>query len=102
MPIKVNPSETEQQFIGRCMSEESSSFPDESQRYAVCIGYWENRNMKRTTQERVLNKINGIPLNPTKEEEMEAPCTKGYRQYGMKIKNGKLVPDCRGPIPGVD
>ena len=23
------------------------------------------------------------------------PCWKGYKQHGMKKKNGKLVPDCR-------
>lgn len=26
--------------------------------------------------------------------DLEAPCQAGYRQYGMKTKNGKLVPNC--------
>lgn len=26
--------------------------------------------------------------------DLEAPCQAGYRQYGMKMKNGKLVPNC--------
>ena len=47
MPIKVNPSETHDDFIGRCMSEESSSFPDESQRYAVCESYWKEDKMSK-------------------------------------------------------
>ena len=50
MPIKVNPSETQDEFIGRCMSEEASSFPDEQQRYAVCIGYWQEERMSRVKE----------------------------------------------------
>jgi len=26
--------------------------------------------------------------------DLEAPCYDGYRQYGMKMKNGRLVPNC--------
>ncbi len=26
--------------------------------------------------------------------DLKAPCTAGYEQYGMKTKNGKLVPNC--------
>jgi hypothetical protein len=26
--------------------------------------------------------------------DLKAPCTDGYEQYGMKMKNGKLVPNC--------
>lgn len=50
MPIKVNPSETHDDFISRCMSEESTSFPDESQRYAVCESYWKEERMSRFNQ----------------------------------------------------
>ena len=31
---------------------------------------------------------------PCETHELEAPCTAGYRQYGMKMKNGKKVPNC--------
>jgi hypothetical protein len=61
MPIKPTPTESEKEFISRCMSEESSSFPDEQQRYAVCIGYWqghENRKQSLTEtikQDSILN-----------------------------------------------
>ena len=36
-------SETEDEFLSRCMSDEEamSDFPDEDQRYAVCISNWE-------------------------------------------------------------
>ena len=31
---------------------------------------------------------------PCEEHNLKAPCTAGYEQYGMKMKNGKLVPNC--------
>ena len=31
---------------------------------------------------------------PCEQHELKAPCQAGYEQYGMKRKNGKLVPNC--------
>ena len=31
---------------------------------------------------------------PCEQHKLEKPCTAGYRQYGMKMKNGRLVPNC--------
>jgi hypothetical protein len=31
---------------------------------------------------------------PCEEHNLKAPCQEGYEQYGMKTKNGKLVPNC--------
>lgn len=45
MPVKPTGDETEQDFIGRCMSEEKDSFPDQAQRYAVCKSKWDAENM---------------------------------------------------------
>jgi hypothetical protein len=45
MPVKPTPTENEEEFISRCMSEENESFPDESQRYAVCKSKWDTENM---------------------------------------------------------
>lgn len=41
------PSETQDEFIQRCMSDEESvsSFPDEAQRYAVCSSKWSETRM---------------------------------------------------------
>jgi len=47
MPVQPTSSETEQDFIGRCMSEEKESFPDETQRYAVCKSKWDNSKMSK-------------------------------------------------------
>ena len=102
MPIpSPNRFKDKDSFIQACMEVEVGSGKPQDQAFAICNDVWRNRNM--STQQRVNQKIAGISLNPTKEEIMEAPCTKGYRQYGMKPgRGGKLVPDCRGPIPGVD
>ena len=35
--------ETEDEFIGRCMSELNSEFPDQDQRYAVCKSQWDSK-----------------------------------------------------------
>jgi hypothetical protein len=31
---------------------------------------------------------------PCEQHNLKAPCTAGYEQYGMKMKNGRLVPNC--------
>ena len=31
---------------------------------------------------------------PCEEHNLKAPCQAGYEQYGMKMKDGKLVPNC--------
>jgi hypothetical protein len=31
---------------------------------------------------------------PCEEHNLKAPCQAGYEQYGMKMKGGKLVPNC--------
>ena len=31
---------------------------------------------------------------PCEQHNLKKPCTAGYKQYGMKMKNGKLVPNC--------
>ena len=45
MQVKPASGENEQEFIGRCMSEEKESFPDLAQRYAVCKSKWDTENM---------------------------------------------------------
>jgi hypothetical protein len=39
-------SETESEFIGRCMSEIEGEFPDQDQRLAVCYTYWEKQSQQ--------------------------------------------------------
>jgi hypothetical protein len=46
MPIMPGPSEDEQTFIGRCMSEETNTYPQD-QAYAICKSKWDNEGMSK-------------------------------------------------------
>lgn len=35
--------ETEDEFIGRCMSDLKTEFPEQDQRYAVCKSQWDGK-----------------------------------------------------------
>lgn len=88
MPIKVNPSESEQQFIDRCIPIEIGYGKSADVAAGICYSIWENRNMNKTSTERVLSKVNKINLlDPN-------PCQTGYIAYGTKIKDGREVPNC--------
>jgi len=39
--VTVNPGESKEDYIGRCMSSLQGEFPDQEQRYAVCITEWQ-------------------------------------------------------------
>ena len=43
--VEPNAGETEDEFIGRCMSKLDTEFPDEEQRLAVCYSYWKPTNL---------------------------------------------------------
>ena len=98
MPVKPTSSENEEQFIGRCMSEENESFPDESQRYAVCKSKWDKDNMSKITdtKSKVMSavayntKFRGINLL----EGLEGACWDGYEAIGTKMLGGREVPNC--------
>jgi hypothetical protein len=40
--VSVNPGEDKDTYIGRCMSALQGEFPDQDQRYAVCLTEWES------------------------------------------------------------
>ena len=98
MPIKPTSAENEEQFIGRCMSDESESFPDESQRYAVCKSKWDKDNMSKITdtKSKVMaavaynTKYRGINLMAGLEDS----CWDGYEAIGTKDMDGRQVPNC--------
>lgn len=99
MPINIKSNETEDQFIGRCMSVESESFPDEAQRYAVCKSIWDRGKMKsaKGTAMKVklkyeyIQNFKGINLE---EGGLENACWDGYIAIGTKELNGREVPNC--------
>ena len=100
MPIRPGKSETEEQFIGRCMSEESESFPDEPQRYAVCKSYYDRDKMSKITDTKTKvmarvsydSKYEGIRL--AEGDGLEGACWEGYEAIGTKILDGREVPNC--------
>jgi len=91
MPIKVKSGESESQFVERCIPIEIGYGKSADVAAGICYSIYQNRNM--SSQQRVLSAINDINLYPSKEE-LKLPCTQGYEQYGMKIKNGRKVPNC--------
>lgn len=107
MPIP-NPKggETQDEFVSRCIEAIYDEY-GEKQSAAICYNkFRENMN----TESKVLNRIKkfreeelkGINLMEDGSVNLEEPCYSGYRQYGTKIVDGREVPDCRGPIEGVD
>ena len=94
MPVRKQAGESKDEFISRCMSIEEQAFPDEDQRYAVCISYYEDTMKKQSTEQKVYNRIQNCKRQ-RKENLIEPnPCQAGYEAYGTKIKNGREVPNC--------
>jgi hypothetical protein len=62
MPIpKKQSSETQQDYIGRCMHEISGEYPQE-QAIAICINSYEQGSLSKSTADRVTLKINGLNI----------------------------------------
>ena len=90
MPIP-NPSasETQKDYVGRCMSEISGEYPQE-QAVAICISTYQKETMSKSKQQRVADKLSGINLLAG----LEDACWEGYEAIGTKILNGREVPNC--------
>ena len=90
MPIP-NPSnaETQNDYVGRCMSEISGEYPQE-QALAICISTYQKETMSKDKQQRVADKMSGIDLLAG----LEDACWTGYEAIGTKILNGREVPNC--------
>jgi hypothetical protein len=94
MPVRKKAGESKDEFIQRCMSIEEQAFPDENQRYAVCISYYEDTMKKQTTEQKVYNRIQNCKRQREENLIEPNPCQSGYIAYGTKIKNGREVPNC--------
>ena len=98
MPIQPGKTENEQEFISRCMGEETQDYPQD-QAYAICKSKWDRQEMSKitNTSQKVMarvaydTKFRGINLMA---EEGDDPCQAGYTQYGMKDLDGRQVPNC--------
>ena len=91
MPIKVKSGETEEQFVQRCVPIEIGYGKSAEVASGICYSIYQNRNMKKTTQQIVNQKIADL-----KKEELITPnpCQSGYIAIGTKIKDGREVPNC--------
>jgi hypothetical protein len=98
MPIpKPQGNETEEKYIGRCVSEISGEYDAEGQAYAVCKGEFDRDKMSKIkdTTSKVMarvaydTKFRGINLKDAGD-----PCWEGYEQYGTKDMDGREVPNC--------
>ena len=109
MPIKPRPSETQEEFISRCIGEEVSAGYEQSQAAAICYSKWDRKELSKQKfgdpQKRVQAKLSfdrkWEGINLTNLGENSSACWDNYIQVGTKILDGREVPDCRGPIEGI-
>jgi hypothetical protein len=94
MPIpKPKGSETEEQYVSRCIGEIYDEYGQE-QSAAICYNTYRTET-KMSGERLVGSKINqmskyrGINL-----KEEGDPCWENYEQYGMKVVDGREVPNC--------
>jgi hypothetical protein len=100
MPIKPGKSENEQEFISRCMGEETQTYPQD-QSYAICKSKWDRQemskiiNMSSKVVARIVydEKYRGINLAGL-EKGPNDPCYEDYVQVGTKDMDGREVPNC--------
>ena len=92
MPIpKPTAAETQNDYVGRCMSEIASEYDTNEQAVAICINTYQNGTMSKLTEQRIADKISGINLLAGLEDS----CWDGYEAIGTKIdENGREVPNC--------
>jgi hypothetical protein len=104
MPIKPNSSETKEQFISRCISEEIGAGYESAQAAAICYSKWDRTELSKqnlsSSVDRVRAKLNfdskykGINLTALAEDGLEGACWEGYVAIGTKIMDGREVPNC--------
>ena len=99
MPIpKPTGSETESEFVSRCMSEISGEY-EQQQALGICYSTY-RAETKMSTQEKIASKFReihytGIDLTKLAEDEgLEGACWEGYEAIGMKELDGVMVPNC--------
>jgi hypothetical protein len=96
MPIQPGATENEQEFISRCMGEETQNYPQD-QSYAICKSKWDRQEMSKITNtaEKVMaavvynTKFRGINL-----QSLDDACWEGYEAIGTKDMDGREVPNC--------
>jgi hypothetical protein len=97
MPIPNKESgETEENYIGRCISAISEEYPQE-QALAICYGkFRENMNTESKIASKLsqIKKYEGLNLKAVYAEGLEDACWEGYEAIGTKMLDGREVPNC--------
>lgn len=92
MPINIKRGETQDDFLERCIPIEISYGKSSEMATAICYSVWENRNMNKSTQSIVNQKL--ADINNKEELISPNPCQSGYIAIGLKPKGGRMVPNC--------
>jgi hypothetical protein len=91
MPIpKPNGGESQNEYVGRCMSEIAAEYDTNEQAVAICINTYQQGSMSKSTEQRIADKLSGIHLL----EGLEDSCWDGYVAIGTKELDGREVPNC--------
>lgn len=105
MPVKPTAGENEQDFIGRCMSEEKDSFPDNIQRYAVCKSKWDNAEFEAVelekipieivgdNEEKILEYLPSVKPHETEDDYLKRCVIVLYPEYTDEQKGYSLCAD---------
>ena len=98
MPIQPGKTENEQEFISRCMSEETQTY-EQDQAFAICKSKWDRQEMGKITD--MSSKVHARVAYDTKyrginlfAEGLEDACWEGYEAIGTKDLDGREVPNC--------
>jgi hypothetical protein len=99
MPIpSVKSSESENEYVSRCMGEIGSEYDDNAQAVAICYATYRRNNMSKMSDDNKRNSIinfandfRGIKLA---DDGLEGACWPGYEAIGTKDLDGREVPNC--------
>lgn len=96
-PIKLKDAGDNTKLITVYLDAEGLKLVDGHHRCAHKVGGGQNEIMAKLYRGPVISKsmFTSMPINPEDMEfSADGPCWDGYKQVGMKNKNGKMVPNC--------
>lgn len=96
-PIKLKGASDNTKLITVYLDEEGFKLVDGHHRCAHKVGGGQNKIMAKVYRGPLVSAslFTSIPISPEDMEfSADGPCWDGYKQVGMKNKNGKMVPNC--------
>jgi hypothetical protein len=96
-PIKMKGAGDNTKLITVYLDDEGYKLVDGHHRCAHKVGGGQNRIMAKVYRGPLVSAslFTSIPISPEDMEfSADGPCWDGYKQVGMKNKNGKMVPNC--------